>query len=392
MGLLKNRVIVVLSIIVCVVLGIGIGLYAYLGTLKPDGDLTDSQTDPIISHHDRVNILVLGLDMGNGYKSSGYERTDTIFVASFDTKNKKASLLSIPRDSRVEIPRRGMDKINAAHVYGGPDLTIQTVKEMLGVPIHFYVTVNYEGFKQIVDELGGVEIYIEEDMRYVDKAQNLNINISKGQKVLNGEKSLEYVRYRGYPNADIGRIAAQQKFLSAFAKKLLRPNMVLKIPRIAKIVSNYVETNMGPMDIVKYAELACHINYDDIKMAILPGTPRDIGNGSYYIIDYMKADKVINELLIGLDLDIPDIKVEVLNGNGQAGSANKVASELKRKGFDVINTGNADSFDYKNTVIIYKDGNVESAKKIASIVGGVELRQGNFLDNKTDICIIIGED
>ena len=99
----------------------------------------------------------------------------------------------------------------------------------MGVPIHYHVKVNYEGFKQIVDELGGVEIYIEKDMHYNDNAQNLHINISKGLQTLDGQKSLEYVRYRNYPNADIGRIAAQQKFMSAFAKKLLQPSMVFKI-------------------------------------------------------------------------------------------------------------------------------------------------------------------
>jgi len=368
------------------------GLYVYLGSFQPEEDLSgDNYTDPVISNHERINILVLGLDIGNGFKNGGYERTDTIFVASFDTKDKKASILSIPRDSRVKIPGHGIDKINAAHVYGGPDLTIKTVKELLGVPIHYYVKVNYEGFKQIVDELGGVEIYIEKDMHYNDNAQNLHINISKGLQTLDGQKSLEYVRYRNYPNADIGRIAAQQKFMSAFAKKLLQPSMVFKIPRIAKILTNYVETNMSPMEIVKYAELACHISYDEIRMEILPGVGQDIGSISYYIIDNSEMNKVVNELLHGLDSDVSDIKVEVLNGNGHAGSANKVAMELKNKGFNVISTGNANSFDYKNTIVIYRDGNIETAKKIASIIGGTELKQEDFGDKEIDIRIVVGE-
>lgn len=389
---MKKRVIITLTIIACIILGICSGLYAYLSSFKPNEDpLGDNYTDPVISRHERINILVLGLDVGNGFKKGGYERTDTIFVASFDTKDEKASILSIPRDTRVQIPGRGIDKINAAHVYGGPDLTIKTVKELLGVPIHYYVKVNYEGFTQIIDELGGVEINIEQDMRYNDNAQNLHINISKGLQTLNGQKSLEYVRYRDYPNADIGRIAAQQKFISALAKKLLQPGLVFKIPRIAKILSNYIETNMSPMEIVKYAELACHIRYDEIRMGILPGIGRNIGSTSYYIINNSEMNKVVNDFLIGLDSDVSDIKVEVLNGNGQAGSANKVAMELKNKGFNVISTGNANSFDYKNTIVIYRDGNIDSAKKIASIVGGTELKQEDFGDREIDICIVVGD-
>ena len=102
-------------------------------------------------------------------------------------------------------------------------------------------------------------------------------------------------------------------------------------------------------------------------------------------------NKVVNELLHGLDSDVSDIKVEVLNGNGHAGSANKVAMELKNKGFNVISTGNANSFDYKNTIVIYRDGNIETAKKIASIIGGTELKQEDFGDKEIDIRIVVGE-
>ncbi|MDI3540818.1 MAG: polyisoprenyl-teichoic acid--peptidoglycan teichoic acid transferase [Thermosediminibacterales bacterium] len=392
---MKKPIFIILFVLFCFLLAIGSGFYAYLTSFKPDPEKEkeiEKETDPIKSPHERINVLVLGLDAGviGVQESRNHKRSDTMFVVSIDTNDKKVNVLSIPRDSRVNIQGRGIDKINAAHAYGGPELAIKTVKDLLDIPIHYYVKVDYEGFKQIVDALGGVEIYVERSMHYDDYAQDLHIHLNKGLQLLNGEKALEFVRYRHYPNGDIGRIAAQQKFMSALAKKVLQPGTVLKLPRIAAILPNYVETNMDPGEIVKYADMARHIDYNNIKMDTLPGVDEYINGISYWIIDKSGMKEMVDDLLRDIDSLNSDIRIQVLNGTGEVGLANRVAQDLKKEGFNVVGTGNADKFDYENTVVIYRDGNIEQAKKIALLVGGSELVQKDFMDADADILIILG--
>jgi len=144
----------------------------------------------IISYN-RVNILVVGCD-----EIENHGRADTIVLLSISPKTKDVLILSIPRDTRVEIPGRGMDKINHAYAFGGEKLISKTVSSFLDVPIHFYAIADFNGFVNIIDELGGVEIDVEKEMHYVDKAGGVEIHLYPGKQILDGEKSLQYIRFR----------------------------------------------------------------------------------------------------------------------------------------------------------------------------------------------------
>ncbi|MEG3072236.1 MAG: LCP family protein [Candidatus Syntrophopropionicum ammoniitolerans] len=182
----------------------------------------------------RTNVLLLGIDARDGESMA---RTDSIIMASIDPKSKQIALLSIPRDTRVKIPGHGMDKINSASVYGGPELTAKVAADLLGIPLKHYVMTDFRGFEGIVDILGGVTIDVEQDMYHLDDP-GYCINLSKGLQRLDGDKAVQYVRYRGYAAADIERTRQQQKFLMALAKEVLQPATIPKLPKLVRKSTN----------------------------------------------------------------------------------------------------------------------------------------------------------
>jgi len=151
---------------------------------------------------DSITVLLLGTDSRPG-ETVG--RTDTIIVARVDTAENRLSLLSIPRDTRVNIPKHGMDKINSANVYGGPTLTARVVSDLIGMPVQYYALTNWESFKEMVDTLGGITIDVEKRMYYYDRADGPEyiIDLQPGVQRLDGRKALQYVRWRNDALGDI---------------------------------------------------------------------------------------------------------------------------------------------------------------------------------------------
>jgi len=384
---IKYLVITVLFI----ALSIGCGFYYVLHTLNNDDPQNPnnevSNTDEYIKGG-KLNILLLGIDAGTIGAKEEYNRhrSDTMMVISIDRDEKNVKVLSIPRDTRVKIPGVGIQKINAAMAYGGPDLAVKTVKDFLGVPIHNYVVVNYQGFRDIIDAIGGVEIDIEKPMKYTDKAGGLYIDIKAGHQILNGQKAEEYVRFREYPEGDVGRVKAQQKFLKALSEALLKPSTILKLPKIIEAVQQNVETDMEPLAIASLGNLGRQLKSENLKMYILPGEGKYISGISYFIPYQNEMYKVIDEIFF----DSNSITVAVLNGSGTSGIATKIAEQLKANGFKVTKIANADSFDYEKTTIIYPKEKLEDAQKVAQLFAKAELVEASEQDSETTI--IIGKD
>lgn len=338
----------------------------------------------------RQNILVLGLDAGTIGAKDEYNRhrSDTMIVLSLDKKKKDIRVLSIPRDTRVRVSGMGIEKINAAMAYGGADLALKTVKDFLGVPIHNYVVVKLSSFRNIVEALGGIEMDIKEEMKYTDPSVGgVRINIQPGKQILDGDKAEQFVRYREYPDADIGRVKAQQQFMEALAKTALRPSTLLKLPKIIDVIQDNIETDIQPLELVSLANFARQIKQEDIKMYIIPGEGKYISGVSYFIPYQTQMNELIDEIFF----DDSNIKVAVLNGNGAKGIASKVANELESQGFKVVNIANADSFDYETTTIIYPKGKKDDAEKVAKILKEAKMKEEaeDSIDFPT---IIVGKD
>lgn len=264
--------------------------------------LNNSQGDSDFSlpfGHRRTNILLLGVD-SNGSGSDLWKgtRTDTIILMNIDPRSKTVNAVSIPRDSKVYLPNgQGVQKINAAHAIGGIRMTVKTVEDTLGVKVDRYIMFHDQGVRAIVKALGGVDIYVEKDMKYDDYSGNLHINITKGKHHLTDKDVVEYLRFRHDAMGDIGRTKRQQWFLRGLLADLKKPETLLKIPRLVSVANKYVRTDMTPYEMSQYANLATHFDMDNIEVAMLPGGPNKHGYISYWILDPEKTQDVINRLI-----------------------------------------------------------------------------------------------
>lgn len=231
------------------------------------------------------NIIVLGVDERTEDNDVG--RSDTLFVVMFDTDKKVASLLSIPRDTRVRIHNYGWDKINHAYAYGGRELTQKTTEELLGLKINNYVMVDFKGFQGLVDAIGGVDINVEKDMYYYDEWDGFKIDIKKGMQHLDGKSAIQYVRYRD-EEGDIGRIRRQQHFLMAVYERISSANMLLHIPGLAQQLTSMVKTDLPLSDMIDLGRaLHSMVKEKGLAMVTVPGTPKYIDDISYWVPDIM---------------------------------------------------------------------------------------------------------
>jgi len=249
---------------------------------------------------ERVNILLLGGDSRG--KEHEIPRSDTMLVASIDPVTKRAHLMSILRDTYVDIPGRGRDRINAAVSYGGPRLAMRTVSQLLGIPIQYYVYTDFEGFVAVVDAVGGIDIEVEKDMKYYDRADGPEyaIDLKKGWQHLDGRKALQYVRFRHDALSDYARTERQRKFLIALARKMQSTTSLLKLPSIIDKVEPYVETNMTVSDMVKLGALALEAKNADIVGVQIPPNellePREIGGASVLVTDPRRVREYVKDL------------------------------------------------------------------------------------------------
>ena len=262
--------------------------------------------DRLVDDNDEILFLLLGIDAKDVMKSKG-TRTDTMMLCKADKSTGEISILSIPRDTRCYIRgRKNEEKITHAHAYGGPELSIKAVKDLLGVDVEYYVRVDYNIVKEFVTLVDGVEVNVPIDMEYSDPYADppLYINLSKGHQTLDGDQAIQFLRFRkgnkggkpGYPEGDLGRIKAQQQFMKAAIDKLLRPENIPKIPQMMQSYYKNVDTNI-PMDILlKFAMKAKSFSTEKIEMATLPGDGEYIGGTSYFIVDKEASETLVKTM------------------------------------------------------------------------------------------------
>lgn len=238
----------------------------------------------------KITILILGLD-----KLRVVSRSDTIMVAFIDPQKLSIRIISVPRDTRVRIPGRGYNKINTAYVFGGVPLLTQVVEDLMGIDVDYFVLTNLQGFVNIVDLFGGIEVDIPEDMHYIDRADGLEIDLKKGKQNLDGLKAMQFVRYRDPIRADIGRIERQQQFLDAMAAKVLGLSTIMKIPNLAKIAFDNIETDLMMAEILELGKKYLGRKKPQISFVTVPGEAEYIERVSYYIADIPALRKMVKE-------------------------------------------------------------------------------------------------
>ena len=246
--------------------------------------------DGMIAGRSEIHVMILGIDE----RKDDVGRSDTLMVATVDPDKETASLMSIPRDTRVAIEGNGYDKINAAYAYGGYALTKKTVEQLLDVPMDYYILIDVRAFERIIDALDGIDIDVEKRMYYEDPWDDdggLVIDIYPGMQHMTGEKAIQYVRYRD-TEGDIGRIRRQQRFVRAVLQKATSPEVFSKLPEIVGEIAKSVRTDLGAGDMLRFLQLMKKVQEQGLTAEMAPGNPAWFKGVSYWIPDIMEIRRM----------------------------------------------------------------------------------------------------
>ena len=260
----------------------------------------DEQKDELLTAKDKATIMIMGVDE----RTDDVGRSDTLMVATIDPHKNEAALLSIPRDTRVAIPKNGYDKINAAYAYGGEKLTQRTVEDFLGIRIDHYVIINTHAFQKIIDAIGGSDIDVEKRMYYEDPWDDdggLVIDLRPGRQHMDGKTAVTYVRYRD-EEGDIGRVKRQQKFMRACVDAVTTPAILPRLPGIISSVIDSVKTDLSVRQMLEFIGTLKQAQANGLRTDMVPGRPLYIEGISYWIPDMEQLRRnIVNALGISLN-------------------------------------------------------------------------------------------
>jgi len=356
-----------------------------------------------IERDDPFYMLVVGVD---ARREGERARADTVIVARVDPKTQSAALISIPRDTLVSIPGHGDRKINAASALGGPALLIETVKGFTGLPISHYAEIDFGGFTQIVDVLGGVTVNVPERINDPEAAGYVRAAtvIEAGEQRLNGARALTFVRSRQFSSGDFARMQNQQTFLRAVLVEAFKPTNVLRMPALVDTAAKQVTTDMSIGQLLSLANQMRGMKDSALQAATMPGSPKSIRGGSYVVPDEEAFAQMIERMKAGKPLDpstedpqavmLPeDISVTVRNGAGIAGVANDAASRLQAQRYDVVEVGNMNQFVYDDTLVVYKGDDKAKAELVVAALGkGRTVNARGMYAFESDILLVVGKD
>ncbi len=273
--------------IVCFLLAaVGGAIFASSGLLdkpKPAQNQRNNHQEELLTAHDKATIMIMGVDE----REDDRGRSDTLMIATLDPIKDKAALLSIPRDTRVEIDGYGYDKINAAYAYGGEKLTQDTVEDFLGLDIDHYVIINTHSFVKIIDAIGGIDVYVEKRMYYEDPWDDdggLIIDLKPGLQHMDGKTAVTYVRYRD-EEGDIGRIKRQQTFMRACVDQVTSPSIIPRLPSVIREIADSLKTDLSIRQLLEFAGTLKEAQKHSMSTEMVPGRPLYIDGISYWIPD-----------------------------------------------------------------------------------------------------------
>lgn len=380
--------------------------------------LGDFKTGAIKGQKDgRTNVLLLGM---GGKNHPGGLLSDTMIVTSIDYKDKKLGFISIPRDLWAPIPGFGHAKINAAHADGesnkkiagsGGQLSSKTVENVLGIPIHYYISLDFEGFKKIIDTVGGVDIYVEKDIYdpYYPADNMIDYSpfkVSVGEHHMDGALALKYARSRE-TTSDFDRSRRQQQVMAATKEKILTLNILAnpkKVTDILSILRDHIRTNMSIDEIYAFWNASKEIDMTNVTSKVLdtsangPLVSAQDSRG-YYIYPRKGIDNFQELQLLAKNLFQENVsdrtglaKIEVLNGANKQGVASTVSEYLQSYGYNVTKIGDAKALANKTIVYDYSGGKYSAlAEEIAGqLKAGLDTKESKT--SNIDIQVVVGAD
>lgn len=362
----------------------------------------------------RINILLIGVG-GSGHK--GGALADTVMVASLDPTNKKLALLSIPRDLRV--PIAGSDttgKINAAHSYGesaepgtGPTVLKDTVHGILDLPIHYYVRVDFQGFRKLIDEVGGVTIDVPtplNDPLFPDEELEgyEPLYVPAGLQKMDGKLALKYARSRE-TTSDFARAGRQQQILVAFREKALSAGILAnpkKLSDIISILGNHVRTDLGLSDMQRLIGLLKDVDQKDVITKVLDnsaeGPLRSTSEGGYFLVpragDFSEVRRIAYELFTDPYLVREQAGIQILNATGTAGNARELELDLESLGYSIASIDRVDTQE-ATQLLDFSDGQspftIRFLEERLGVKASKQIRPKD-VDAGIDVQLVLGAD
>jgi polyisoprenyl-teichoic acid--peptidoglycan teichoic acid transferase len=362
-----------------------------LGTIVLTSDLPGAGEKP------KENYLAQVDDSLNG-------QSDAILLARFDPTLKKITTISVPRDSRVDIPGVGMGKINSANYVGGAALSAQVVSQLLSnVSIDRYIRINVGGFGKLVDALGGVDIYVPKRMKYQDDSQHLYINLNPGQQHLDGNKAIQYMRFRYDDLGDIGRVQRQQTLIRALIDQKLNVNTITRLPDILQVLKENIDTNLSVEEVLALAAFAAKTDRKDARMLMVPGRFSEQGEFplSYWIVN----DQHLKRLManhFNLKTDVTDdidehspqyMRVAIQDSNAKPEGVKKASRLLSSAGYSQVFPAEQPwANPLAKTQIIAQTGDRISAEQVRKSLGIGEIVVEATGSIESDVTVRLGRD
>lgn len=370
----RMRILLILSLLVAVLVALGVAGSVWSKSLaKYIPFLREEKKEPTFTQpRERVTFLVIGVD-----EEDPSRKADTLMVVTYDPKKQTSSLLSIPNNTLVEIPGYNVGEIGQAFSYGRVSLSIATVEYLLGVDINHYVEIDKKSLKSLVDKLGGVTV---------------------SSKRLSGEEAVKYVSSASTAEKEINRIERQHEFITALFKKAAEEEIYRRLPSIAKGLKSSVGTDFTDRDVTNLPLVFGAVKESKVHLYILPVTEVTMNNKLYYQLSKERSETLMAKIF-GSEFAKKEgkssFRIRVLNGVGEPGIANEVAKKLTDDGYKVVDTKNADNFDYAETqLIIYSDKpqNLAMVNRVKSLLGVGKIVIDNLPQDVADLTIIIGKD
>lgn len=362
-----------------------------------------------------VNILVLGVkvlssDVENPppeVRDLGYHAlvnsfdglSDTMMLVRFDPRDNTVTVLSLPRDTRTFVDGVGVTKLNDANAYGGPALAARSVSYLLGdISIDRYVRINVQGVEKLIDALGGVTVYVPQDMRYQDDSQHLYINLEEGEQHLDGEQAMQFLRFRYDQYGDIGRVQRQQAFMGALIEQTLSPVTLARMPRILSVIQDNIDTNLTVEETVALVGFASTTQRSDVQMLMLPGDFSLSGEYelSYWLPNYNAIDAMVDQYFVrGRSQDLVEprrLRIAIQDTMGRPRSVSRLLDKLYDAGYDNAYLEANSTEPLATTRIIVQQGDTQSAEELQRVLGFGDVRVESTGVLDSDITIRVGED
>ena len=393
------------------------------GVESADAAVTDSVEDPAalaMANMPSINILALGVDARPD--DAGLPLTDTMLLISLDPASQSAGMLSLPRDLWVPIPHTDTTaKINTAYMLGesggypggGPQTAKDTVGSFIGQPVQYYVRINFDGFVELVDLIGGVDVMVPEAIH--DEAFPTldygveTFHLDGGLQHLDGETALKYVRTRNV-DSDYGRARRQQQVIRAIADKVMRadmiPTLIAKAPRLLYTMRSSIETDMPMAQALDIANYFRTESLREVRQLVLDsryGEETYSDDGQWILLpDRTRVRAALNSFFAPTTLsgsvaqtDPSWVRVEILNGTGEPGVAAQAREMLQAQGWQVVSIGDADRNDYSHTLIVnygIPESVIDQVGNDLELEPGLSTLEGLNTAAPIDMRIVVGRD